>query len=63
MVFFFFAGGPFFGFDLVWFGICLDDEPIGERGVLKSPTTAVLGLICGLLSTNICVCGTGCSQV
>lgn len=53
----------FFGFDLVWFGICLDDEAFGERGVLKSPTIAVLGLICGSLSINICFCGTGCSQV
>jgi hypothetical protein len=35
---------------LCWFFFCLDDLSIVDRGVLKSPTTTVLGFICGFKS-------------
>jgi hypothetical protein len=37
-----------------WF-FCLDDLSTGDRGVLKSPTTTVLGSICGFKSFRICL--------
>jgi hypothetical protein len=34
---------------------CLDDLSIGDRGVLKSPTTTVLGSICDFKSFKECL--------
>jgi hypothetical protein len=34
---------------------CLDDLPIGDRGVLKSPTTTVLKSICALKYFSVCL--------
>jgi hypothetical protein len=39
---------------LCWF-FCLDDLSIGNRGVLKSPTTTVLESICAFKSFSICL--------
>jgi hypothetical protein len=39
---------------LCWF-FCLDDLSIGDRGVLKSPTTTALGSICCFKSFSICL--------
>jgi hypothetical protein len=39
---------------LYWF-FCLDDLSIGDGGVLKSPTTTVLGSICVFKSFRICL--------
>jgi hypothetical protein len=34
---------------------CLDDQSIGDRGVLKSPTTTVLGSMCAFTSISVCL--------
>jgi hypothetical protein len=34
---------------------CMDDLSIGDRGVLKSPTTTVLESICTFKSFNVCL--------
>jgi hypothetical protein len=34
---------------------CLDDLSIGDRGVLKSPATAVLESICAFKSFSVCL--------
>jgi hypothetical protein len=34
---------------------CLDDLSIGERGILKSPTTTVLESICVFKSFRVCL--------
>jgi hypothetical protein len=39
---------------LCWF-FCLDDLSIGERGILKSPTTTVLESICVFKSFRVCL--------
>jgi hypothetical protein len=33
----------------------LDDQSIGDRGVLKSPTTTVLGTICDFKFFSVCL--------
>jgi hypothetical protein len=33
----------------------LDDLSIGDRGILKSQTTTVLGSICGFKSFSVCL--------
>jgi hypothetical protein len=38
-----------------WLIFCLDDLSIGDRGVLKSPTTTVLGSLYGCKSFSICL--------
>jgi hypothetical protein len=39
---------------LCWF-FCLDYLAIGDRGILKSPTTTVLGSICDFKSCSVCL--------
>jgi hypothetical protein len=39
---------------LYWF-FCVDDLSIGDRGLLKSPTTTVLESICSFKSFNVCL--------
>jgi hypothetical protein len=34
---------------------CLDDLPVGDRGVLKSPTTTVLAYICDYKAISSCL--------
>jgi hypothetical protein len=34
---------------------CLDDLSVGDRGVLKSPTTTVLESICAFKSFSLCL--------
>jgi hypothetical protein len=40
------------GFVLIF---CSGDQSIGDRGVLKSPTTTVLESICGFKSFSVCL--------
>jgi hypothetical protein len=39
---------------LGWF-FCLDDQSIGDREVLKSPTITVLGSVCAFKSISVCL--------
>jgi hypothetical protein len=39
---------------LCWF-FCLDDLPIGKRGILTSPSTIVLESICAFKSFSVCL--------
>jgi hypothetical protein len=34
---------------------CLDDASIGDRGVLKFPTTTILESTCGFRSFSVCL--------
>jgi hypothetical protein len=38
---------------------CLDDLSIGDRGVLKYPTTTVLESMCGFKNFNVCLMNLG----
>jgi hypothetical protein len=33
---------------------CLDDLPIGGRGMLKSPTMIIMGSVCAFISSSVC---------